>query len=154
MSNEPSPPVLVAVDFSDNGRKAFNAAMKLAEDLGTSLVVVHAFPEMRGPPLLMGDLERSVINEAKAEVSKEEALTLSEDWLQVAREHGLEVEGVAADGDPADLILSTASQKGAGLIVMGTHGHTGLKHLLLGSVAEEVIRRSKLPVLVVPRKKS
>ena len=52
-------------------------------------------------------------------------------------------------GDPADAIVSEAAQLGADLIVMGTHGRTGLQHVLLGSVAEKVVRHASCPVLTI-----
>jgi nucleotide-binding universal stress UspA family protein len=52
-------------------------------------------------------------------------------------------------GDPADVIVHFAQERGADLIVMGSHGHTGLRHLLLGSVAEKVLRHAPCPVLIV-----
>ena len=54
-----------------------------------------------------------------------------------------------ATGPPADTIVRMAHERGADLIVMGTHGHTGLRHVLLGSVAEQVVRLAPCPVLTV-----
>lgn len=152
MSERTVPPVMVAVDFSENGRKAFDAAMNLAEDMSTSLIIVHVYPELKTPSLMMGDLEKQVMDEAKAEISKEEAMTLAEEWVSVARKRGLDVDVVASGGDPVDTILAAAKERNVGLLVVGTHGRTGLKHLLMGSVAEDIIRRSDRPVLVVPHK--
>ena len=150
MADAESAPIVVGVDFSKNGRKAFDAAVNLADDLGATLVVVHAFPEMKTPSLMVGDLGRKVIDEARAEISNEEAMTLAEEWVSVARKRDLDVVPVAADGKPSDLILEQADAHNAGIIVVGTHGRTGLKRVLLGSVAEDVVRRSKRPVLVIP----
>ncbi len=147
------PPIVVGVDFSDNGRLALDAAVKLAQDMGTTLVIVHAFPHYRMPMLMMGDLEKQVLDEARAEIHMDEALTLSEEWVAGVRDLGLEVEVVAEEADPDDLVLETADARKAGLIVVGTHGRTGLKHVLMGSIAESILRRSTRPVLVVPRKK-
>lgn len=144
------PPIIVGVDFSANGRKALDAAIRLAKDLDTQLVVVHAFPDMKIPSPMLGDLEKQVLDEAKAEISMDEAMTLAEEWVQVARAQGADVLSVASEGNAGDLILQQADDHKAGLIVVGTHGRTGLRHLLMGSVAEDVVRRSKRPVMVVP----
>lgn len=151
MAEGAKPPILVGVDFSENGKKAFQAAIRLAQDMGTSLVIVHVFPEMKAPSLISGQLEKEIIAEAKAEVSKEEAMTLAEEWVVKARDEGLDVEVVATDGVPHEVVIQAAKDHGAGLIVVGTHGRTGLKRVLMGSVAENVVRNSSIPVVIVPR---
>ena len=62
---------------------------------------------------------------------------------------GLAVEIVLKEGDPAAQILTTSKELGCDLIVMGTHGRTGLSHLLMGSVAEKVVRKATCPVLTI-----
>ncbi len=66
---------------------------------------------------------------------------------------GLEVEGIIAQGHPADEIIKYAENNSIDLIVMGTLGKSGLDRFLLGSVADKVVRNSKIPVIVVPVKK-
>jgi len=68
---------------------------------------------------------------------------------QIAEKEGIKVESLALGGIPYEVIVKTADQKGAGLIVVGSHGRTGVKRLLMGSVTERVIGHSKSAVLVV-----
>jgi universal stress protein A len=77
----------------------------------------------------------------------EEALTRLQDLMRGAFQGTWEVE--VAVGHPADTIVRVAQERGADLIVMGTHGRTGLQHVLLGSVAEKVVRLAPCPVLTV-----
>ena len=65
------------------------------------------------------------------------------------QDRGIASEYFALQGGPCDVILETVRERGADLIVMGTHGHSGLAHLALGSVAERVVRLSPVPVLTV-----
>ena len=70
---------------------------------------------------------------------------------QVARAHaaGATAESLVVEGTPADALLEVAAERGADLIAIGTHGRRGLRRLLVGSVAESVVRRSPVPVVVV-----
>jgi nucleotide-binding universal stress UspA family protein len=68
---------------------------------------------------------------------------------EAAKAANVEVESVLLEGNPADEIIEFAEQNGVEIIVMGTLGKTGLERFLLGSVAENVVRHSKIPVLVV-----
>ncbi len=77
----------------------------------------------------------------------EEALTHLRDLMPASFHGAWEVE--VAAGLPADIIVRVAHERGADLIVMGTHGRTGLPHMLLGSVAEKVVRLPPCPVLTV-----
>lgn len=147
-----SAPIIVGVDFSECGRNALKAATKLASDLDTKLVLVHAYPPQRYVPALMGEAGAQIVAEHHAAVSQEEALEFSENYAAWARAEGADVETVAGDGDPVDLLLEEADKHEAGLIVVGTHGHQGFKHFVLGSVAETMVKRSARPVLVVPHK--
>jgi nucleotide-binding universal stress UspA family protein len=66
------------------------------------------------------------------------------------REPGVECQTKTVEGNPGDEIVDYAAKIGADLIVMGSHGHSGVRRLLLGSVAEKVLHRTPCPVLVVP----
>lgn len=141
--------IVVGVDFSDRSRRALDAATGLARDLGASLVLVHAFtmlPHVAGPRNTNPD----PITQVELEVEMEEAVELTAAWANEARKAGLEVETVAVEAAPDEAILDAAKRHHALLVVVGTHGRTGLKRLLLGSVAETVVQQSDRPVLVVP----
>jgi nucleotide-binding universal stress UspA family protein len=82
----------------------------------------------------------------------EEALTQLRDLVSNAFRGPWEVE--VAMGQPADTIVRVAQERGADLIVMSTHGRTGLQHVLMGSVAEKVVRLAPCPVLTVKRRET
>jgi nucleotide-binding universal stress UspA family protein len=83
-----------------------------------------------------------------------EALTRSISDLAVShKDAGIPIETHLTEGLPHERIIAVAEEVGAELIVMGTHGRTGLAHLLVGSVAERVVRASPIPVLTVPSSK-
>lgn len=143
-------PILVGVDFSDCGRAALDAAAQLAQDLDVELVLVHAFDPMRTAPALMGAAGSELMHESHAERAQEEAIALTRDWAERARAAGATVRTIAEDGDPQDLLLASIAAEGAGMLVVGTHGHKGFKRFVLGSVAESLVRACPIPVLVVP----
>jgi hypothetical protein len=76
-----------------------------------------------------------------------EAECLLRDYVEEAAEHGVEAEGLLIFGDPTTEILAAIDSREADLVVMGTHGRRGRARLLLGSVAEEVVRRSQVPAM-------
>lgn len=133
----------VAVDFSIPSRKAFDAAVQLADDLEAKLVLVHALEPVPRTGM------RDPIGQAKAEVDAAEWQTMCSEWAAEARKT-VEVDTVAREGKPADVILAVARERKAALIVVGSHGRTGVKRAVMGSVAEAVVRASHVPVVVVP----
>ena len=108
--------------------------------LNTFIVPMYPTPEDE----MMGPARPTLI---------QRTVTEAHSRLEAARQRlsppGLTVEFRAAEGQPAEAIITVAKQEGCEMIVMGTHGHTGLKHLVLGSVAEHVVRSAPCPVLTV-----
>ncbi len=140
--------LLVAVDFSKYGQHAFESAIRLAGDLRARLVLLHAVPGRflaAGPEYVVAGLRDDV----ETVEEEEEALELTA-MANKARAEGLEVDPVLREGDPATIILEEADKHDAALIILGTHGRTGFRRLMLGSTAEAVSRRSARPVLIVP----
>lgn len=138
--------ILVATDLSDHSIKAVQFARALALQLGSRLRVqssysLPAFAAAAGPE--SGAMPGYVI-EAERDAAKQqlEGLIEATDWA------GLEVETDFTEGEAVGSILRGAEE--ADLVVMGTHGRTGLARLLLGSVAFSVLKRSPKPVVVVP----
>ncbi|MBK7951819.1 MAG: universal stress protein [Deltaproteobacteria bacterium] len=140
--------IVAAYDFSPNALHALAVAETLATKLGAELHVVHVVPEPRlaYPTIELGSFAPPLIPES---VRKEALETLDEETAHLrrgvhrVRTHVL--EGSAVDVALADFIREI----GADLLVMGTHGRTGLAHLLMGSVAERTLRRATCPVLTV-----
>jgi nucleotide-binding universal stress UspA family protein len=136
--------ILVPVDFSDCSKKALQYALPLAQQRGSTLTLLHVVPTA---PYATG--EQGVVDYSV----KTFLQTSSERELAHLVEH--EVHGsVPADttvraGTPAIEIVELAKSLPADLIVISTHGHSGLKHVFLGSVTEQVVRHAPCPVLVV-----
>jgi nucleotide-binding universal stress UspA family protein len=138
--------LVVGVDFSTASKKALDAAVDLAEAMDAGLVLVHAnAPAPAGSRT--GHLDP--VSQVKAEVDADEVRKLSATWAKQAGKR-VPVEVVARAGKPADVLLAEAKARKAPYIVVGSHGRTGLQRAVLGSVAEAVVRASKVPVLVVP----
>jgi nucleotide-binding universal stress UspA family protein/mannose-6-phosphate isomerase-like protein (cupin superfamily) len=133
--------ILHPTDFSPNSRYAFETACTLARDNRATLVVLHVMAPSTAPVLQVPppDLMRSA----------ESQQTVGQfPWPQPS-DPQIRVEHRVTDGDPGEEILRAAEQLPCDIIVMGTHGRTGLGRLLTGSVAEEVLRKASCPVLVV-----
>jgi nucleotide-binding universal stress UspA family protein len=135
--------ILVPTDFSAHADEAFRVAHLLARTTGAEVVVFH----VASPPAVVSEGGQLLANPGQAE-----AVNLWDHFrgLQPA-DAGVRVEHqvIVADRPRAGHILEMLDKLGCDLIVMGTHGRTGLKHLLFGSVAEEVVRLARCPVMVV-----
>lgn len=140
--------ILVPTDFSAASDAALTYAKRLAEQFGASLHLVHAFEdpftatafaaEMYSPlPLSMRD---AMLRDAEQRLA---------DRLPPEQEARVEGTTTIRTGQPAKAILEHATATGADLIVMGTHGRGGMAHLLLGSVAERIVRVAPCPVLTI-----
>lgn len=140
--------VVVGIDFSEHSRRALEAAMRLAQDMGASLVLVHAFA--KAPLGVPREGPMDPVSQVKQEGTLHDAMEVSEQWAQKARAAGLDVEVLAEEGKPADLVAKACKDRRAALVVVGTHGRTGLRRAVLGSVADAIVRQSKVPVVVVP----
>ncbi len=138
--------VLVPVDFSEHSERALAYATGFARSFGASLHLVHVYPASAfvAPPLLPGPI---VVGQFRDQSQK----AFDEFLARAKREHDVEIHGSLREGIPYQEILRVVSEVQADLIVMGTHGRTGIEHLLLGSVAERVVRNSDVPVITVPR---
>lgn len=134
--------ILHPTDFSSASEYAFQVACSLARDYSAKLVVLH----VDVPPVTMGEVISYMDPEDyKAKLWAEfHRLEASEPGIR-----DLRVETKLVEGNPAKEILKAANEIMPELVVMGTHGRTGLGRLLMGSVAEEVVRKSLFPVLTV-----
>jgi len=134
--------ILVAADFSGCSEDAFRVARALARDYRARLIVLHVAtpPPFVTPGELQRVLERPDGYRAELEGRLRQVY---------AADSPAGVEYRVQDGDPTVEILGVAREAQCDLIVMGTHGRTGLGRLLMGSVAEQVVRRASCPVLTV-----
>ncbi len=127
-------------DYSESSAAAFDLASALARDYGATLVVAHAAP----PPLVLptdGVALPPILDDPETLQARLDQVRPADS--RIAVRHRL------LFGDAAGAILDAAAEEKADLIVMGTHGRSGVSRLLLGSVAEHVLRHAVCPVLTV-----
>ncbi len=138
--------ILCPVDYSVCSSEAVKYAAHIAGEEGAKVYLMHVI-DIRGfgheSPL---DLE---MPKPTAEVVERMKKELSENLLQERGGKKVEVETIVVVGKPVVEILNTAKEQGIDMIVMGTHGRTGIPHVVVGSVAENVVRKAPCPVLTV-----
>ena len=140
--------ILVPVDFSVDAEQALEYAARLAARLGASIGLLHVIDDsfLTGP--WSAELHVPNATEFLAGLRMEATTGLAD--LQVAlTERGVRNSIDVRQGQPARVIAEHAAEGAFDLIAMGTHGRTGLSHLLLGSVAERVVRLAPCPVLTL-----
>lgn len=137
--------ILVPTDFTASSQAALGMATELGVSLGVPLILVHAYglpayplPEgvLMASPEQMGELVAAASHDLQGELERARAL-------------GAQAECELVEGDAYDVIDRVAREREVDLIVMGTHGRRGLAHMLLGSVAEKLVRQGPCPVLTV-----
>ena len=148
MSVEPIKHVVVGTDFSDGSDRALTVAIRYAKLLGAAIDLVHVYP-MPAPGITSPIPGVVPMPPPTPEVLESLQGSLAERAAR-ARDAGLECLTASAQGSAADEIAAYADRAAAELIVVGTHGRTGLRRVLLGSVAEQVLHKTRRPVLVVP----
>jgi nucleotide-binding universal stress UspA family protein len=147
MANADWKRICCPIDFSDASRAAMEVAADLARRHGAELVLLHAYP-IPGYTFPDGSV---VASPKMMQELAEGAERHLEEWrLEAERLVGAPRVGKAkAIGEPAAEIVGYAKDERVDLLVLGTHGRTGLEHALMGSVAERVVRRAHCPVLTV-----
>jgi len=134
--------VLVPIDGSASAHAALSEAIELAKQTDAAVHLVHVVDT----GLVTGDVDGGLVLEALEEAG-EQALDIASD--RVAQSAVTTVEASVVSGSPSTAICAYADERDVDAIVMGTHGRTGVERVLLGSVAEGVIRRSELPVFAI-----
>jgi nucleotide-binding universal stress UspA family protein len=131
--------ILHPTDLSEASEAACQLARALAREYGARMVVLHAFP-----PSLTG---AEAVDRRRPDGIEDDLLARMQELIPDDQTVSLDYQ--VMEGPPADAILAAAAREGCDLIVMGTHGRTGLSRALLGSVAEVVSRRARCPVATV-----
>ena len=135
---------LVPLDFSEYANQALDYAIHLASKLDARLTLLHVIQSLPLGGVDMGvTVPYTYIQDLEAEITAS-----MNDCLERVTAAGLEGKIAVVHGVPFHEIIETAKTQQADLIVMGTHGRTGFQHILLGSVAEKVVRLAPCPVLV------
>lgn len=140
--------ILVPVDFSPHAERAFSYATALAHRLDAHLTLVHVVEDpfatgAWGAEVYIPNIGELLQNQIAA--AERQLTTLKAG----AAAKGVAVRTAVVTGRPAQSIIEHAASEGCDLIVMGTHGRTGLSHVVMGSVAERVLRKAPCPVLTV-----
>ncbi|MDR3581328.1 MAG: universal stress protein [Oryzomonas sp.] len=138
--------ILTAIDFSENSDYAFDYALTLAKQFDSQLTILHVINEpvdLRGfyvPHISFEQLEKEIEEGAEKMMAKF-CSTKMGDFTNFTTS--------IVTGIPYEEIIRSAQESAASLVVLGTHGRTGLDHLIFGSTAERVVRGASCPVLTI-----
>jgi universal stress protein A len=141
---------LVPVDFSEHSKKTIQYARQLAALTGAGIRLLHVFQMPEHPAALYHGLYLE--NEAvkiHLEMAKREATAQLSLVTEQMRANGLQAKSILRHGNPYEEIVNVANELGVDLIVIGSHGCTGLGRLLVGSTTDRVLQCAPCPVLVV-----
>jgi universal stress protein A len=137
--------ILAPTDFSDYSKKALSDAFELAQIFGAKLSLLHVLE----PSPYLGEFTLPTMGEDLLSDLERQARAALARVLPEAQNVQIEVTRSVVMGSPSLKIVETAEAEHVDLIVMATHGRTGLSHLLIGSVAERVVRTAPCPVLTI-----
>ncbi len=138
--------ILLPIDFSPGSLAAVDMGALMASTFGASLTLLHVAPVAGGMAGIVPGASIELDIKDDVERTERELSAI----LAGLRERGIaKVEMASLVGAPGPTILSRAQDGGFDLIIMGTHGRTGLSHLVMGSVAEHVVRLATCPVLTI-----
>ena len=141
--------ILCPVDFSDTSMNAANNAINFSMEIKAEITFIHIIDIQALQNI--GDLSGGGINDINLLIEEEKpVLSKLKDECD---KKGIKVKTILTHGEPVSVILETIKEGGHDLIIMGTHGKSGLTRLVLGSIAENVVRKSDIPVLLYHCKK-
>jgi nucleotide-binding universal stress UspA family protein len=148
--------ILVATDFSAASEVATSYALRLARTLGARLYLMHVVPEsdVQVMRALRGHLQSQIDPDALVQTYYTDADKRLSQLVETAQAADLVQERLIVTGQPASEIISWAAAKNVQLIIVGTHGRSGLNRVMMGSVAEHVLRLATCPVLIVPARQN
>jgi len=144
--------ILVAVDGSNTSRLALAEAIKLAHPQKAQVRLIHVIDQTMSTYEARGWVGAGAALETLLKAAQEAGVKVLEEASRICQEAGLDFQTAmpkTLGAGIADILLEEAGRWPADLIVLGTHGRKGIQHLMLGSVAERVMRRAKIPVLLV-----
>lgn len=138
--------ILFPTDFSSGAHAAMDHAISLAKDYGAKLILLYVIQDIS---IAEWYIPTSISAADLVEDMQKSAWKEMEKWDAEARRKVQDVQRMVVRGVPFVEIIRTAKETGADLIVIGTHGRTGIDHMLFGSTAEKVVRKAHCPVLTV-----
>lgn len=137
--------ILFPTDFSESAENASRYAMSLAKKYGSKVYVIHVIEPFTYTT------EFGIDFSAQLKEMEASARRLLDDIVASIKRNNLDVESVLITGEPFVEIIKYARKEQVDLIVMATHGRSGIEHMLLGSVAEKVVRKSPCPVMTIKK---
>jgi nucleotide-binding universal stress UspA family protein len=143
--------IVAATDFSEDSSLALTYTQELAQKFSGEVVLLHVDQPL-APVMMTPELGPAMDVGAMGRIAEEQRMLAQKELDKIAgklREGGLKVKVLLKVGSPFLEILHTAQSENADLIVLGTHGRTGLAHVLMGSVAERVVQKAPCPVLTI-----
>ena len=144
--------VLFCTDFSENSDYAFGFAYGIAKRDEGLLYILHVIPRNPNQEMIRGYVSEDILRNIQKGLEQELDDNYKERYTKKI-EDAVEFEVVTKSGREDEEIIKFAKKEKVEIIVMGTHGKTGIEHVLFGSVAEKVLRRSPFPLFVIPCKK-
>ena len=139
--------ILVSTDFSESAREGLTYAIRFARHFGARLLLFHAFEVS---PLVSGGIHGAVNPQPQIDQMRSAIDAEMRKFTEAADFNGVAFDTKVTIGRAADAICDYAQKENIDMIITSTHGRTGLMHVLIGSVAEHVVRYAHCPVLVVP----
>ena len=150
--------VLIAIDYNSTAKVIADAGFALAKSMNAEVILLHAvadytyYSSLDYSPILgfdsfsnLGAIQSNTVMELQ---------NAAKDYLDKIKEQlgDASIQTMVKEGDSGDAILDAAKETGANIIVMGTHGRRGLDKILMGSVAQKVLRNSAIPMFIIPSK--
>ena len=142
--------ILCPTDFSEPSYKALETANELAKHFNAEIILIHILSPVFVYPataLAPGLSKVSEISDVDRDEMAYKSLSMT---LKEKVSESIKSRSIMGKGNPAEEIVRSAREEKADLIVIGTHGFTGWRHLILGSVAEKVVRLASCPVITIP----
>lgn len=152
MSFLPVKKIVCPIDFSQNAHDGLRAAVEMAQELKAELCLVHVVPVVpvvETTTSMMGADAASFNVQEYTKMLADTSKKQLDDLIKNEVPDKIAKKGILKNGKAEDQILAAVEEENADMIVLSTHGHTGLSRLLMGSVAEKVIRHATVPVLVI-----
>jgi nucleotide-binding universal stress UspA family protein len=138
--------VLVPIDFSDYSKNALKYAVNFSMQFNAEMILIYVIePVIYPPDFSMGQIALPSVNTEWDIKAKEELNKLAKSEIPSS----IKVTTVLKTGKPFVEIIETAAENDVDLIIIATHGHTGVEHILFGSTAEKVVRKAPCPVLTL-----
>lgn len=136
--------VLVPIDFSDYSKSALKYAVNFSKIFSAEIILIYVVePVIYPPDFSMGQIAMPSLNTEWDERAKDELEKLAKNEI------GTTIKTIIKTGKPFVEIIETAKEENIDLIIIATHGHSGVEHILFGSTAEKVVRKAPCPVLTL-----